>query len=81
MGRGVLKKQKLKFAIASYKEFTYSASKRGKVVAKEFIEGLCRSTFSLDKTINPPIIPTTKAYPEGQVIINEKKIRDLAKLQ
>lgn len=54
---------------------------KGKIVAHTFIGGLNSHTFSLAKTNSQPNLPTTQAYPRGQVPINTKKINDLNKLK
>ncbi|KAL3267328.1 hypothetical protein HHI36_011459 [Cryptolaemus montrouzieri] len=69
--------------ISKYKEFDYSQQKRGKVTFREFISGLATSTFSLEKmtpNYGALALPTTKAYPPGKVLINDKKIEDVKKL-
>lgn len=80
-GRGIPKDKRVSFKISSYKEFLYSNQKKGKVVTNEFINGLSVNTFSFAKTTSAPALPSLKAYPQGKVPINRKKIEDLKKLE
>ena len=80
-GRGIPKDKRVAFKFSTYKEFSYSNQEKGKVVTNLFINGLSLNTFSSAKTTNAPALPGLKAYPEGQVPINQQKIRDLKKLE
>lgn len=66
-GRAVPKKDKESFKISTYRHFMFSSHSPGKVVVREFINGLRQSTFTLLKCDKPPELPTTVAYPNGQV--------------
>lgn len=70
---GSTRSRKIPFKISLYREFQYNHNARGKVVCKEFINGLVSHTFNLavdSRTI--PLLPLAKSYPAGQVPINGK---------
>lgn len=62
-------------------EFTYSKDHVGGVKAKKYIDGLEEHTFVLTESQNAPTPLLSKAYPEGRVPINSKKIEDIIKLR
>jgi len=67
-GRGVHKEERESFKVSSYKQFLYNKETRGKVVAKLYIDGLTKSTFSLLKDGEvPPELLTDVAYSSRQV--------------
>lgn len=70
--------------ISKYKEFEYTKEKKGKVVCKEFITGMTKSTFYLKKntlSLHSQDFPSEKAHIAGKVAINKKMIQDILKLK
>lgn len=67
--RKVPKEDKQPFKVSKYKQFFYNQNTPGKVITREFIEGITSSTFTLLKTVSPPELPTEKAYPLGKVCL------------
>lgn len=69
-GRNVAKKDKEPFKISTYKQFIFSSTTKGKVVVRQFIDGISSSTFTFLKCDTPPELPTQLAYPQGKVSVN-----------
>lgn len=70
---------KSSFSISKYRQLEYSLPK-GYVTASEFIDGLVKKTFLLQKPkTGVPQIPTEKAY-NKKIPIKDKKIQDVAKI-
>ncbi|KAG8275877.1 hypothetical protein J6590_076779 [Homalodisca vitripennis] len=78
-GRGFPKHKRVPFKVSTYKQFNLSKTNQGRVVVKDFIDGLTTSSF-FKKNNDIPQFPTMKAYLSGKVPINKKKIDDLKKL-
>ncbi|KAG8319689.1 hypothetical protein J6590_086482 [Homalodisca vitripennis] len=79
-GRGFPKDQRVPFKVSTYKQFNFSKTNQGRVVVKDFIDGLTTSSFTFKKNNDIPQLLTVKAYLSGKVPINKKKIDDLKKL-
>jgi len=78
---GSTRPRNIPFKISSYKEFQYNHNVRGKVIVKDFINGLVAYTFNLatdNRSI--PLLPSVEAYPKGHVPINGKKLKDISTL-
>lgn len=81
-GRHIPKEQKVSFKISQYCYFRYSHERDGVVVVRDFIDGLIEHSFNLRNANKERLVlPTNKAYPEGQIPINKKKMEDLNKLK
>lgn len=79
-GRAVPRDKKKSFTIASFMHFTHNSRKPGYVAARDFIDSVDYE-FQLSTTKTKPVLPGQKAYPEGRIPINVKKMRDVQKLR
>ena len=82
LGRNIPRDQKIAFKISNFRHFIHSSEHDGIVVTKQYIDGLQTHSFRL-RNSNKELIsfPTRKAYPEGHIPINIKKMQDLRKLE
>lgn len=63
-GRHVTKKDKEPFKISLYKQFCFSSNTKGKVLVRQYIDGLNSLTFTLRKRDEPPELPTQMRIPK-----------------
>ena len=73
--------KKSQFCISQYRHLHYSSTTKGSVTASEFIDGIIKMRFVLQKPkIRGEIsLPTKTAY-TGKVPLNEKKMNDVKKI-
>lgn len=65
--------------ISKYRYLEYSSSHKGYLTASEYIDGLVKYRFLLQKTGVHPVLPTTKAYRQ-KIPINQKKMEYIRKI-
>ena len=80
-GRNVPRNENVPFKISTFIHMSRKTESKEKVICRTYIYGLQCQTFSL-KNPNPSMLPppTAKAYPDGVIPINTKKIADIRKL-
>ncbi|PSN37172.1 hypothetical protein C0J52_20661 [Blattella germanica] len=74
--RVIPKEKRVAFNISTYKEFSYSNQKKGKIGTNSFLNGLAENTFSFAETTCDPSLPRlTKAetYTVGYEWFNRTK--------
>lgn len=67
------------YLISKYRHLEYSSNNKGYLVAHEYIDGLAKYIFLLQKPNTRPELPSTKAY-NNKVPINTKKMDDIRKI-
>lgn len=78
LGKNIPRDQKITFKISNFRHFIHSSDHDGIVITKEYIDGLQEHSFRLRNSNKDVIsLPTRKAYPEGHIPINIKKMQDL----
>lgn len=82
LGRNIKRDQKITFKISNFRHFIHLSEHDGIVITKEYIDGLLDHSFRLRNSNKDVItLPTRKAYPEGHIPVNIKKMQDLRKLE
>ena len=71
----------MQFSISHYRLLQYSSAIKGSVTSSEYIDGLIKTTFLLQKPnlLHKIALPTENAHP-GEIPINEKKLQAVKKI-
>ena len=72
----------MQFSISHYRLLQYSSAIKGSVTSSEYIDGLIKTTFLLQKPnlLHKIALPTENAHP-GEIPINEKKLQEQKKIR
>lgn len=81
VGKRIPRDEKVNLKISQFMQFTHSSDNEGVVVARNYIDGIQRHTFRLRNTKPGLTLPSAKAYAEGKIPINKKKMEDILKLK